>query len=157
MFNRGLPPAKDSAGLASCTPRAPSRRRCSEIHGREFGRIRWSSPVRDACACAEVFTDGSYGRWSQAFLEGVVGFAQGANAANVARLLPPSIDRVARIWEKVAEPGRALSSATSTQTGTWWRWHWLNQVARSTVLEQSFPAMATCPWSLSTPTCGDGV
>jgi hypothetical protein len=25
-------------------------------------------------------------------------------AANVARLLPPSVDRVARIWEKLAEP-----------------------------------------------------
>jgi GNAT superfamily N-acetyltransferase len=30
------------------------------------------------------------------------------NAANVARLLPPGGDRVARIWEKVAEPGACL-------------------------------------------------
>jgi GNAT superfamily N-acetyltransferase len=30
------------------------------------------------------------------------------NAANVARLLPPSGDRVARIWEKIAEPGACL-------------------------------------------------
>jgi ribosomal protein S18 acetylase RimI-like enzyme len=30
------------------------------------------------------------------------------NAANVARLLSPSGDRVARIWEKVADPGACL-------------------------------------------------
>ena len=30
------------------------------------------------------------------------------HAANVARLLPPSVDRVARIWEKLAEPGACL-------------------------------------------------
>ena len=29
-------------------------------------------------------------------------------AANVARLLPPSIDRVARIWEKLAESQACL-------------------------------------------------
>jgi GNAT superfamily N-acetyltransferase len=29
-------------------------------------------------------------------------------AANVARLLPPSVDRVARIWEKLAEPEACL-------------------------------------------------
>ena len=30
------------------------------------------------------------------------------HAANVSRLLPPSVDRVARIWEKLAEPGACL-------------------------------------------------
>jgi GNAT superfamily N-acetyltransferase len=30
------------------------------------------------------------------------------HAANVARLLPPSVDRVARIWEKLAEPEACL-------------------------------------------------
>jgi len=30
------------------------------------------------------------------------------HAANIARLLPPSIDRVARIWEKIAEPEACL-------------------------------------------------
>src|ERR1035437_6348086 len=50
-----------------------------------------------------------------------------------------------------------LSSATSTRTGTCWRWHWLNPVVRSTALERSSPTMATCPWSLFTPTYGDGV
>src|SRR5450631_12542 len=48
-----------------------------------------------------------------------------------------------------------LSSATSTRTRTWWRWHWLNPVARTTALERSYPTTATSPWSLSTPICGD--
>jgi hypothetical protein len=52
---------------------------------------------------------------------------------------------------------RAWSSATSTRTGMWWRWYWLNPVARCTALERSSPAMATCPWSLSTLVCGDAV
>jgi GNAT superfamily N-acetyltransferase len=30
------------------------------------------------------------------------------HAANVARLLPPGVDRVARIWAKIAEPGACL-------------------------------------------------
>ena len=29
-------------------------------------------------------------------------------AANIARLLPPSVERVARIWEKLADPGACL-------------------------------------------------
>jgi hypothetical protein len=38
------------------------------------------------------------------------------NAANIARLLPPSVDRVARIWEKLAEPEACLVIGSGHET-----------------------------------------
>ena len=78
-------------------------------------------------------------------------------AANVARLQPPSIDRVARVWEKLAEPEACLVIGHLDADRDVVATRWLNPVGRSTGLERSSPAMATCPWSLSTPTCGDTV
>ena len=79
------------------------------------------------------------------------------HAANVARLLPPALTGwpgSGRSWPSLRP---VLSSATSTRAGTYWRWHWLNPGAGTTALARSSPTTATCPWSMSTPTCGDEV
>jgi len=70
---------------------------------------------------------------------------------------PPALNGWLGSGRRSLSQRRAWSSATSTRTGTGWRWHWPIPAARSAALERSSPAMATCPWSLSTPMCGDGV
>jgi hypothetical protein len=53
-------------------------------------------------------------------------------AANIARLLPPSAERVARVWQKLADPGACLVIGHPIRAATCWPWHWLNPVARRT-------------------------
>jgi len=77
------------------------------------------------------------------------------------RTLPGCYPQVLSGWpgsgRSSLNPTRAWPSAVLTRTGMFWPWHWLNPVARSTARERSSPAMATCPWSSSTLTCGEGV
>jgi hypothetical protein len=81
--------------------------------------------------------------------------------SGVWQTLPGSYPQVLSGWpgsgRSLQNPLPALSSAVLTRAGMYLPWHWQNQVARSTARGRSSPAMATCRWSSSTLTCGDGV
>jgi hypothetical protein len=120
--------------------------------------VSWSHPVEEGepLLHARPNVGGHHDEVHLSFTDGLAADHKAAvnlwHAANLARGLPPSADRVGRIWEKLAEPQACLVIGhLDSSKGVL-----AMALAEPGRADHGAGAVtATSPWSSSTPTCGD--